>query len=438
VSIVSRTALTLDRLGMLERQSMNATDRLGRTDLAPRPTALAGAVLAAAFVTSGVTLGACPPPATDGYTQVTISGQVGADLPTAAPQCNVGASSTNDYTFAANELLTSPGSMHGVGAASFDTLRATSELTGPSGLRVLTQVSSHEVFTIGKANPSPGETGLMRMFYRPSGGATVRDGDDAPVFDDTSFATASSRVLLDGDEVAAASWELSEAPTGSLPGYPTVLIPFTYGVPFEILVGLGVRATTDNAFIQFTNGFSKYGGGRIQYVKVDFGGTLALDVIELPIGATLSAQSGFDYGDFVTFVDGVTTTTLVGSSTTTTTLPGGGCIREATHVSILCRVDALTADATATAELETLRAKLLRQLTVAREKLVQAGQAIQEDGKRGRIRRAYKRAGAKLKKFARLLGGKRGRRNVPEEVRAPLIARALEAREDVTTVRGSL
>lgn len=78
------------------------------------------------------------------------------------------------------------------------------------------------------------------------------------------------------------------------------VVPFTYGVPFNVAVSLWLVVTTDNNYLGFSNGMSHYGGGDAQYVLFDAFNSSELSTIVLPQGATLSSVSSFNYAPFVT------------------------------------------------------------------------------------------------------------------------------------------
>jgi len=123
-----------------------------------------------------------------------------------------------------------------------------------------------------------------------------------------------------------------------------------------------------------------------------------------------------------------TTTTAPGATTTTTIIPGG-CAVQATYASVRCRLDALVA-AIGASDAGTLAQKLTAKVSAARSAVDRAEQTLgQRKGKPSKA--ALRKALKSLKAYAKILGSKKARRDIPEATLSALGAPVPGVRSDV-------
>jgi len=240
---------------------------------------------------------------TEALTEVRIDGDVGGNFPSSFKN-NVGTFTEREYRFDADPAFSSPGSLHGKAYADFGTLKALVEVTGPSGQRGLVRATFNEVFTVNGGTGA----GAMQIGFEHAGPVEVWDNVDpndpsagVVIGDpDGPFATSVFSILSGPTEVYRSEQTLEHGE--NIDGFPSsmAVVPFTYGVPFNVAVSLFLVVTTDNNYLGFSNGRSNYGGGDAQYVLFDAFNSSELSTIVLPQDATLSSVSGFDYTPFVT------------------------------------------------------------------------------------------------------------------------------------------
>jgi hypothetical protein len=130
-----------------------------------------------------------------------------------------------------------------------------------------------------------------------------------------------------------------------------------------------------------------------------------------------------------------TTSSKPGSSTTTTTLsPGCAGAPAVSFVSIICRLDALTAALQAATDLGATKTPLLNGVSAARSK-TQAGSAASS---RKKASNALKKAARKMIGFNHRLRSLRSRKNIPDATRAGLLAQSEPILADMKTLRKQL
>jgi len=184
------------------------------------------------------------------------------------------------------------------------------ELTGPSGQSASASASFNEVFTISGSGSGSGGgsgSGQMLVFFGIHGSTEVWDDVDptapgaSPIYNDPSFAGSSFSVRQGSDTIVNTVDDYFHGEVrSSLPGDAVARVTFTYGVPFNLAATLSLAVSTDNAFQGFSGGVSRYGGGAVQYVKMDFSHTAAITRIVLPDETdVLDSVSGFDYAPFL-------------------------------------------------------------------------------------------------------------------------------------------
>lgn len=251
------------------------------------------------------------------YTEIQTRGHIASSLPFLYDHCHGGSTTITSpqHEWQTDPQLQTDGLLDGEGIADFGTLRARVHIEGPSALEGHAFATLNDLWTV--TNPAlTGTQGTMRLAFDLHGTASVLDSNGDPVSGD-SFAQVGLGAFLDqtgqnpGNNVLAYSQALSSGQVigilSTAPGSPVVSssFSFTYGVPFQVGVGLTVHAFTDNAFIYATTVpayFESYGGGTVDEVTLEFLSTAELVAIVIPADpfAHVAGSSGEDHTNKVT------------------------------------------------------------------------------------------------------------------------------------------
>ena len=225
-------------------------------------------------------------PAVDTYTKVTTSGKVGGKNPflSEAEQDDV---IDRIHQEESGGVLSTDGWLDAHGIATYNTLKSMVRIWGDGAIRGRNNPSFNDHWTV--SNPAlTGTPGTLQLAFNLSGSATVLDNALNPVASDE---WASISLLVDhnpskysnGTRALYHYMPLSHGPY-QVWALLTDPIPFTYGTPFGIRVGLTAYTETDNEWISTTLSpyFERYGGGTIEDVTVDFLNTASLAGVIIP------------------------------------------------------------------------------------------------------------------------------------------------------------
>lgn len=167
---------------------------------------------------------------------------------------------------------------------------------------------SNEWFEINDPLVAAGTLGTMHIGYGLAGDATVHDAEGAGVPGEWVFADLSIFLGQTGTQLGTELGRLSRALVNggavggpSSPSMLSVAVPFTYGVPFNVTTALGVSVVSDARFMFGAGGQLTKIAGEIDFLEADFGNSATLSAIYVPVGAMLSAASGFDYSPVLHF-----------------------------------------------------------------------------------------------------------------------------------------
>lgn len=270
------------------------------------------------------------------YTQVVVDG----DLPYSIPdggQTTINAPTTFSHTGNNVPGFSNFAEVHGDGYASFLTLKARVELSGPAARSGSTFASFNEVHTPGGG--TPGTPDEMTLYFSVSGNAQidVTRLDILPGISQYALAILSVAQYVFGEPfgttIAYEVIDLSAyTPLAGLYSYVTafpqslipVTVPIVYGESFCLIATLRAFAAADNDLISVSSNpyFETWGGGVIEHVVVDYSSTAELVAIVNTNNPAmvLVGKSGTDYTPLVTGSTSLISPAISSITTSNTTL----------------------------------------------------------------------------------------------------------------------
>ncbi len=131
-----------------------------------------------------------------------------------------------------------------------------------------------------------------------------------------------------------------------------------------------------------------------------------------------------------------TTVTTAPATTTSTTLPPG-CGTAGTVAGIACGVDRFQDDIANEPALDSVRTKLTKNLNAIETLLAQLQAAI-DSGNTKKAKSAARKLGGKYRALGRPLRSLKARKNIPDDVREPLLAAIEQMKQAAKTLQNSL
>lgn len=254
-----------------------------------------------------------------------------------------------------------------------------------------------------------------------------------------SYALAEFELAVNGGNRAITGVEC-DPKAGVCAATFTFMVPFTPGTPFGLMInsglsyqGIGVIGSPESpTSFAWVSDFSH----TVQLVSAE-----VEDDAGSPVEATIESNSGFDYAHPLGGGTSTTTTTTATiptttATTSTTTLVPSGCdgVPAATFASIDCRLGALLARVTAASDLGAFRAKLVRNLSKAKDGAeAGAGACAASDPKRARAR--LEQAILGMIQYAHNLQTLRARKKLPGTLRADLLAEGNPITSDTKSLK---